>query len=462
MDWISLLQDNAAANVVALTAIGMGLAFFLADRDSPTSRSLALCLDCIGFSILFNTNFVMGVDVADLPWWTGLGGVIEAAAIIAGAEWLLRIRRTIPAGELDTRGGDYALRIAQFSVVVYAVLSLLMPRTRAEHFLQALDNGSGWPAAEFYWFAAPLLLAIWGLVASVRLVLNRSPEQSEATRLVAFAIGGPLTAVGLVTNDAIAPYTTVLGLMILLIGAVRYHVIEGRKGAFMRRFLSPQVADLVRKQGLRQSTGSETKMISVVSCDIRGYTAFAERWPSADIIQGLEDYYDLVGGIAARYDATIKDYAGDGVLLLVGAPLHCDDHAGRAVALADELLREVSAELAAWCERSPDSDHAQWCDQTPLGIGIGVATGEATVGLVGGVRMEYVAVGSVVNRASRLCDAARSGQVLIDEATHARLEARADVATALLPQQGLALKGIEGLTATWALSGEAPNGLQSA
>lgn len=444
MDWISLLQDNAAANVVALTAIGMGLAFFLADRDSPTSRSLALCLDCIGFSIVFNTNFVLGVSAADVPWWAGLGGVLEAAAIIAGAEWLLRIRRTIPAGELDTRGGDYALRIAQISVVVYAVLSLLMPRTRAEFFLQALDNGSGWPPAEFYWFAAPLLLSIWGLVASVRLVLNRKPEHSEAIRLVAFAIGGPLTAVGLVTNGAIAPYTTVVGLMILLIGSVRYHVIEGRKGAFMRRFLSPQVADLVRRQGLRQSTGSETRTISVVACDIRGYTAFAERWPSAHIIEGLEDYYDHVGRIAATYDATIKDYAGDGVLLLVGAPLHCEDHADRAVAMADQLVRELSAELASWCE------------ETPLGIGAGVATGEATVGLVGGVRMEYIAVGSVVNRASRLCDAAASGQVLVDEATRSQIKQRHGRTPELEPQADLDLKGFDGPTAAWALPARPP------
>ena len=450
MDWISLLQDNAAANVVALTAIGMGLAFFFADQDSPTSRSLALCLDCIGLSILFNTNFVMGLAADTLPWWTGLGGLIEATAIIAGAEWVLRIRRTIPAGELDTRGGDYALRIAQGSVVLYALLSIALPQMRAEYFLQALDQGTGWPPFEFYIFATPLFLAIWGLVTAVRLVLNRKPEQSEAIRLVAFAIGGPLTAVGLVTNGLIAPYTTVIGLMILLIGAVRYHVIEGRKGAFMRRFLSPQVADLVRRQGLRQSTGSETKVISVVACDIRGYTAFAERWPSAHIIQGLEDYYDLVGGIAARYEATIKDYAGDGVLLLVGAPLHCDDHAARAVALADQLMQEVSAELDAWCDQTPDNNRAEWCAETPLGIGVGVATGEATVGLVGGVRMEYVAVGSVVNRASRLCDAAASGQVLIDDPTH-KLIAQREAASTMEPQGGLELKGFDGLTAAWAL-----------
>lgn len=455
MDWGSLLHDNAAANVVALTAIGMGLAFVIADRDSPTSRSLALCLDAIGASILFNTNLVMGRALDALPWWTGLGGVAEAVAIFAGAEWVLRIRHTIPAGELDTRGGDYALRIAQGSVVIYALLSVALPRLRAEYFLQALETSDGWPPAQFYLFAAPLLLAIWGLITAVRLVLNRKPERSEAVRLIAFAIGGPLTAVGLITNGVIAPYTTVVGLMILLIGAVRYHVIEGRKGAFMRRFLSPQVADLVRRQGLRQSTGSETKIISVVACDIRGYTAFAERWPSAHIIQGLEDYYDLVGGIAARYEATIKDYAGDGVLLLVGAPLHCDDHAARAVAMAEQLLAEVSAELDAWCEQTPDNDRAKWCTETPLGIGVGVATGEATVGLVGGVRMEYVAVGSVVNRASRLCDAAASGQVLIDEPTHARIAQRADAAKNLLPQAGLNLKGFDGLTAAWALSNPA-------
>lgn len=440
MDWLALLDQNAAANVVALVAMGMGLAFFLADQDSPTSRSLALCLDAIGVSILIDTNFVAGRAIDALPWWAGIGGVSDAVAVWAGAEWILRIRQTIPAGNLDTRGGDLALRIAQGSVVVYAGLSLLLPRMRAEHFLQGFANAPGTVPLEFLLFAVPFGLAMFGLGFSVWLVLNRKPERSEAVRLVAFVIGGPLTAVGLVSDPRIAPYTTAVGLMILLIGSVRYHVIEGRKGAFMRRFLAPQVADMVRKQGLRQSTGSETKTISVVACDIRGYTAFAEQWPSEQIIEGLEEYYDHIGRIAARYDATIKDYAGDGVLLLVGAPLHCADHAARAVAMADTIMREVSQRLATWCD-----------DCTPLGMGIGVATGQATVGLVGGVRLEYAAVGSVVNRASRLCDAAPAGEILLDEATYALAQQDAALQDNMQPHEALALKGFDGLVPAWSL-----------
>ena len=176
----------------------------------------------------------------------------------------------------------------------------------------------------------------------------------------------------------------------------------------------------------------------MVACDIRGYTAFAEQWPSAQIIEGLEEYYDHIGRIAARYDATIKDYAGDGVLLLVGAPLHCADHAARATAMADTIMREVSARLATWCD-----------DCEPLGMGIGVATGEATVGLVGGVRLEYAAVGSVVNRASRLCDAAPAGEILLDEATFTLAQQDAALQNSLQPHEALSLKGFDGLVPAW-------------
>jgi len=125
------------------------------------------------------------------------------------------------------------------------------------------------------------------------------------------------------------------------------------------------------------------------------------------VIQVLREYYDAVGAVVARHSGTIKDYAGDGVLVLVGAPIAMPDHAARAVEMSLQLRDTCQQLVAAWRDIGP-----------ALGIGVGVAGGAVTVGIIGGVsRLEYTAVGSAVNLACRLCEQARDGEILIDDAT---------------------------------------------
>jgi class 3 adenylate cyclase len=128
---------------------------------------------------------------------------------------------------------------------------------------------------------------------------------------------------------------------------------------------------------------------------------------SEEVIQLLNEYYNVIGTIVAGFDATIKDYAGDGVLILVGAPLPDPDHAHRGLALARMIEQRVPAVIGRWAG-----------SETPLGIGIGVASGKVTVGAIGSVlRMEYTAVGPAVNLASRLCELARDKEILVDMPT---------------------------------------------
>lgn len=398
--------DVTGPNVTALIALGMAAAFYFADRNSATSRMLALTMAAVGLSILGNVNLVDHQNPDTLPAWSGLTAIPTALGVIFGAQWVILIRRTIPSVGLRTVAGDNVLRMAQIMAVVYAILSLVLYQWRVEYYLSGLGNADAWLQPRFWIFALPYDLAIMGIAFGTLITLNRKPDKPEAVRLLAFACGAPFIAAGVYLPQSLAPYSVAVGEVMVLAGALNYHILQGQRGAFMTRFLAPQVADMVRRQGLNQAMDNTTQDLSVVACDLRGFTAYAEAVSSAQVIKALQDYYQTIGTIAADYGATIKDYAGDGILLLVGAPITYEDHAQRAVDLAREIIQRSQPLLHNWSM----PDHT-------LGIGVGVASGRATIGIVGGERLEYAAVGTVVNLASRLCDAAQPGQALIDPET---------------------------------------------
>jgi class 3 adenylate cyclase len=197
------------------------------------------------------------------------------------------------------------------------------------------------------------------------------------------------------------------GEMVFLVGAMQYLVLQGQRGQFLARFLSPQVEKLVRDRGLRHAVQHRSLNITVISCDLRGFTAFAQAHPSSSVIKTLREYYNAVGKVVAEYDGTVKDYAGDGILILVGAPLPVPSHSRSGLEMA-RRIREVGVEVT---QRWSTPAHR-------LGIGVGVASGTVTVGIIGSAsRWEYTAVGPAVNLASRLCEMAADREVLIDART---------------------------------------------
>ena len=308
---------------------------------------------------------------------------------------------------MRTRGADNMLRIAQGLAIFYGVVSLLFPVLRVEHFLNLLRNPNESLHATFYLFAVPLALSLLLGTASGLLMLNRRPDRAEAMRGLAFLVGAPFMASGLVLPLHAAAVSTAIGLLIFLVGAVQYHVTQGRRAQFMARFLSPQVAKLVSERGLKSATDEQTLEISVVCCDLRGFTAFSAATSSKKVIQILREYYDAVGAAAATFGGTIKDQAGDGVLILVGAPLPLGDHAHRALGMA----KRIRVDGVAVTERWSDSE-------LRLGVGVGVASGYVTVGVIGaGSRLEYTAVGPAVNLSARLCAEAVHGEILVDSRT---------------------------------------------
>lgn len=427
--------DTTPHVITALLALGMALAFILADRNSPTSRALALFLVSIGLSIAI-VVLIEGPLVRryGVPWWGGVFALPEAFAFVFAYEWLLRVRRTVPSRNLYTEGPDRLLRIAQGLALLYLLAALAFPGERNTYFIGDLYAARDHTSSRlwFWVFAAPLLISLALGSFSGLLLLNRRPDRAETLRMLAFLAGAPFMASGLVLPPQQAPLGTAIGLLIFLVGAVQYHVTQGRRAQFLSRFLAPQVAEMVRERGLKSATDERTLQLSVVYCDLRGFTAFSEATSSKKVIRILREYYDAVGTAAAASGGTIKDQAGDGVLILVGAPIPFDDHARRALELA-KRIRDLGVALSG-----------RWSDaDLHLGVGVGVASGYVTAGVIGAAsRLEYTAVGQPVNLAARLCAEAEHGEVLLDQRTIELLAAQSS-ADAVRPGGALTLKGFQ-------------------
>lgn len=201
--------------------------------------------------------------------------------------------------------------------------------------------------------------------------------------------------------------------------------------ARLKRFLSPQVAELVessKEGGLLDACAAE---VVVVFCDLRGFTDFSGRVEPEEIMLVIGEYYAAVGASVTHHQATLTHFSGDGLMVLLNAPVRCpDDPVLRAIRMAKEVQAAVQALAAGWRARG----HA-------IGFGIGMASGFATVGRVGyEERHDYTAIGTVVNLASRLCSAAADGQILIDAAAAAGIAG----AVALEP---LGIRPLKGFTA---------------
>ncbi len=403
-----MIANNTAPVIVALLAVGMALAFVLADRRSPTSQAQAAFLAFTGVAIAIEVLWVAPMRLREgVVAWEGVLALPQVLALVYAYQWVLLVRGTIETNNLNTREPDRLLRIGQGFAVLYGAVAIAFPEWRAAHFSNLVLDPGEKVHPTFWLFFVPLALSILVGTAGTLFTLNRRPDRAETRRLVAFVIGAPIMTSGVVLPAHIAPLMTTIGLLVLLVGSVQYHVTQGQRAQFLSRFLAPQVAQLVTRRGLKSATDEKTLELSVVCCDLRGFTAFSANTSSKRVIAILRQYYDAVGQAAASCGGTIKDQAGDGILILVGAPIPFDDHARRALELARQVRAVGIALSREWSN-----------DEMQLGVGVGVASGFATVGVIGGAsRLEYTAVGTPVNLASRLCSEAAHGEVLVDART---------------------------------------------
>jgi class 3 adenylate cyclase len=173
----------------------------------------------------------------------------------------------------------------------------------------------------------------------------------------------------------------------------------------LKRFLSPQIAELVGSPGREGMLDSQRRDVVVVFCDLRGFTSFSARVGPDEIMGLLDEYYQALGAIVTEYGATQTSFLGDGMMLLLNAPVSIPNPADRAVRMTIDMQRAVRDRILAWSARG-----------YTIGFGMGIAQGQATVGRIGYEgRVDYTAIGTVVNLAARLCSAAEDGQTLIDQ-----------------------------------------------
>ena len=210
----------------------------------------------------------------------------------------------------------------------------------------------------------------------------------------------------------------------------------------LRRFLPPQVADLIVASGAEKQLESHRREITALFCDLRGFTGFSESSDPEDVMALLRDYHAAIGEIIIKYSGTLERFAGDGVMVIFNDPVPVENPALQAVLMALDMRTAIGGMIEKWRDLGHD-----------LGFGIGIAHGFATLGTIGFEgRFDYAAIGTVSNVASRLCDEAKPGQILISP----RVRQAVDKAISVEPVGEFNLKGIRRPMAAYNVLGSTP------
>jgi len=208
---------------------------------------------------------------------------------------------------------------------------------------------------------------------------------------------------------------------------VSSQVAELQRIGRLKRFLAPQLADVIVSSGDESVLDSHRREITVVFCDLRGFTAFAESGEPEDVMGVLQQYHAALGELIFEFEGTLERFAGDGLMVFFNDPVPCDDPAMRALRMAVAMQERVGDLARDWGVLGYDLD-----------FGMGIAQGYATLGRIGFEgRFDYAAIGTVTNLAARLCAKARGGQILVSQ----RVLAATDQTVQAEPVEDLSLKG---------------------
>jgi adenylate cyclase len=195
----------------------------------------------------------------------------------------------------------------------------------------------------------------------------------------------------------------------------------------LRRFFSPQLAELIVNGGTDDPLKSHRGEITVVFLDLRGFTAFAEVAEPEEVMGVLREYHQATGKLILEYEGTLEHFTGDGITILFNDPIPIPNPSERAVRMALAIRERVGRMAQDWVKRGYE-----------LSLGIGIAQGFATIGAIGFEgRWDYSAIGTVTNLAARLCGEVPGDQILIAQRVYAGVETLVEVE----PQEVLTLKG---------------------
>jgi adenylate cyclase len=188
---------------------------------------------------------------------------------------------------------------------------------------------------------------------------------------------------------------------------------EARTRATFQRFFSPSMVQQMVEGQLKLDGVGEVREVTILFADIRGFTAMTENADAHEIVELLNDYFEVMVEVLFEYDGTLDKYVGDEIMALFGVPLPTEDAPVRAVQCAVDMQQALEE-----FNRTRMSEHQQ-----PVQVGIGVNTGEVIYGAIGSSKtLQYTVIGDAVNTASRLCSVAKAGEVIISEETMRRVQ----------------------------------------
>ena len=197
----------------------------------------------------------------------------------------------------------------------------------------------------------------------------------------------------------------------------------------LKRFFSPQLAELIVAGGTEDPLRTHRRQITVVFLDLRGFTAFAETSEPEEVMDVLREYHAAMGELILEHEGTLERFTGDGMMVFFNDPIPVPDPAERAVRMAVAMRDRVAQLTDGWTKRGWD-----------LGVGVGIAQGYATIGAIGFEgRWDYAAIGTVTNLAARLCGEAKASQVLVPQRLLGAIEHLAECE----PVAEFALKGFQ-------------------
>ena len=257
-----------------------------------------------------------------------------------------------------------------------------------------------------------------GRVENVDVVSTYIPIGEPGRIRAVFELYSDVTgAVAKIQHDALrlvavlgAVFAALYGALLLIVSRGdrilqrQYREIEDDRLSRLKRFFSPQVAELIDAGGMDDPLQTHRREITAVSIDLRGFTAFTESAEPEEVIGLLREYHDEMGKVILVHQGTIEYFAGDGLMVIFNDPVPIPDAASRAVRMAVEMHAAYERLAPRWRARGHD-----------LGLGIGIAMGYATIGAIGFEgRRDYAAIGPVMNLSARLCGEAKSGEILVD------------------------------------------------
>ncbi len=212
-----------------------------------------------------------------------------------------------------------------------------------------------------------------------------------------------------------------------LASKVRAQVEEIQRMSRFKRYLSPQVAETILRSEEEALFKGHRREVTAVFLDLRGFTAFSDSVEPEEVMELLRTYHSEMGRLIFKFEGTLDRFTGDGIMVFFNDPIPSPDHTKRAVCMTLEMRDSVKELRAMWLKEGHDLD-----------LGIGLASGYATLGNIGFEgRMDYSALGNVINLTSRLSDAAGGGQILTNQKTLSRIEDFVEVE----PLDDLNLKG---------------------